>query len=85
MEKLRLYINSLSQEDREAFERACGTSIGYLRKAISLGQKFDGALCRLLDENSYGEVRKEELRPDIWPELISATYQRRQVKDRRSA
>jgi len=85
MEKLRLYINSLSQEDREAFARACGTSIGYLRKAISLSQKFDGALCRLLDENSCGNVHKEELRPDIWPEMISDTYQRRQIKDRRSA
>jgi len=70
MENLLLYINSLTPEQRDAYADACGTSIGYLRKAISTGQKFDGALARLLDENSNGKVKKYELRPDIWPELI---------------
>lgn len=70
METLRKYINSLSIDDREAYALACGTSIGYLRKAISVKQRFDGALCRLLDEHSGGKVRKQDLRPDIWPELL---------------
>jgi hypothetical protein len=70
MENLRLYLNSLSQKDREAYALACGTSVNYLRKAISKNQKFDGALCRLLDENSNGVICKADLRPDIWPELV---------------
>lgn len=72
MENLRLYLNSLSPKDREAYALACGTTVNYLRKAICKKQKFDGALCRLLDENSDGKVRKEELRPNIWPELVKS-------------
>jgi hypothetical protein len=70
MEKLRIYLNSLPADRREAYAKACGTSVGYLRKAISLQQRFDGALCRLLDKNSGGVIRKQDLRPDIWPELL---------------
>ncbi len=69
MEKLRLYLNSLSVNDREAYAAACGTSVNYLRKSISIGSRFDGALARLLDVHSNGHVKKWELRPDIWPEL----------------
>jgi DNA-binding transcriptional regulator YdaS (Cro superfamily) len=72
MEELRFYINSLSTEQREAFATACGTSIGYLRKAICIGSKLDGALARRVEEASFGHVKKEMLRPDIWPELVAA-------------
>lgn len=72
MKNLRAYLNSLHQADREAYAVACGTTVNYLRKAISVGSQFDGALARLLDENSGGVVKKAELRPDIWPELVEA-------------
>ena len=70
MNELRLYLKSLSHDDRAAYARACGTSVGYLRKAISVGARFDGALCLLLDKHSGGKVSKARLRPDIWPELV---------------
>ena len=35
MEELRLYLNSLSLEEQREFATKCGTSIGYLRKALS--------------------------------------------------
>ena len=72
MEELRQYINSLSLEQRALFEQSCGTTIGYLRKAISVGTRLDGALARKIDEASFGKVRKEVLRPDVWPELVVA-------------
>jgi len=73
MEKLRLYINSLSPEQRESFAASCGTTVGYLRKAISSKTKFDGALARRIDESSLGHICRAELRPDIWPELVKAS------------
>lgn len=71
MENLRSYLNSLTPVQQEEYAKASGTTIGYLRKAISVGTAFDGALCRLLDENSSGAVPRAHLRPDIWPELLN--------------
>lgn len=70
MEKLRTYLNSLKPLHQADYAARCGTTVGYLRKAICIGQEFDGALARLLDEESDGQVSKAELRPDIWPELL---------------
>jgi hypothetical protein len=69
MEKLREYLNSLPIEKQHDYAKKCGTTIGYLRKALSERPRMDGALCRLLDENSSGIVPRASLRPDIWPEL----------------
>lgn len=69
MDTLLHYLNSLSPSEQAAYAARCGTTVGYLRKAISKRQRFDGALARLLDEQSGGYVKKAMLRPDIWPEL----------------
>ncbi len=76
MEELRIYFKKTLKNDaeRSAYARACGTTLLYLRKLVNTKKervKIDGALCRLLDEHSGGKVRKELLRPDIWPELLS--------------
>lgn len=73
MESLRQYLNSLSRPDQEAYALRCHTTVGYLRKALSTKPRFDGAFARILDEESGGKVRRAELRPDIWPELVQAT------------
>jgi DNA-binding transcriptional regulator YdaS (Cro superfamily) len=64
MEKLRKYLNSLAKERRAQFVAACDTSEGYLRKAISTGQKLGGDLCISIDRESSGIVTCEDLRPD---------------------
>jgi hypothetical protein len=66
METLRQYLNSLDPLAQAAYAKRCGTTIGYLRKALSIKQNFDGALVRLLWDHSRGEVSRHELRPDIW-------------------
>lgn len=72
METLRLYINQLAPDDQRDFATRCGTSVGYLRKAISTGQRFDGALVVNIQRESGGTVRCEDLRPDIdWAYLRS--------------
>jgi DNA-binding transcriptional regulator YdaS (Cro superfamily) len=80
MDELKKYLATLPVAEQEAYATKCGTTINYLRKAISKGSiKFDGALCRLLDENSGGAVSRESLRPDIWPK-----EDRRAKADRRA-
>ena len=66
MKTLRNYLSTLTPESQAAFAKRSGTSIGYLRKAMSKGQRFDGALARRLDEESGGAVDREDLRPDIF-------------------
>jgi hypothetical protein len=67
METLRNYLSTLNPAAQAEFAARAGTSIGYLRKAISVGQRFDGALVRLLHIESGGAVSLTDLRADIWP------------------
>ena len=73
MEKLLTYINSLSKQERLEFAKACGTSEGYLRKAVSSAQVLGTALCVAIERQSGGEVPRQDLRPldwrENWPEL----------------
>ncbi|MDR5824737.1 YdaS family helix-turn-helix protein [Caballeronia sp. LZ043] len=70
MDKLRTFLNSMTPEKQEEFARACGTSLGYLRKAISADQRFDVQLCINIEEQSQGAVRCEDLRPQVtWSKL----------------
>ncbi|MGR4897486.1 hypothetical protein ACIPR8_19780 [Stenotrophomonas sp. LARHCG68] len=67
MDTLRAHLSTLVPADQAAYAARCGTTIGYLRKALSKGQRFDGGLVRLLHVESGGVVSLTELRPDIWP------------------
>jgi len=65
MDKLLKYLNRLSKEGRLRFSKACGTSEGYLRKAISVHQPLGSDLCIRIDRESAGDVSCEDLRPDV--------------------
>lgn len=67
MDTLRAYLGTLSVSQQRAYALRCGTTLGYLRKALCTRPRLDGALVRRLDENSHGAVSRRELRPDIWP------------------
>jgi DNA-binding transcriptional regulator YdaS (Cro superfamily) len=70
MEKLRTYLNSLSTPEKIDFARRCDTSIGYLRKAISMQHRVDAKLCIAFERESKGVIRCEDVRPDAdWPVL----------------
>lgn len=66
MDTLRTYLGTLAPDEQAAFAVKAGTTIGYLRKALSKRTRFDGALARRLDEQSGGEVSRSDLRPDIF-------------------
>jgi DNA-binding transcriptional regulator YdaS (Cro superfamily) len=59
------YLNALGKAEREAFAARCGTTVGYLRKAISVGQRLKADVCILIERESAGVVTCEALRPDV--------------------
>lgn len=66
MDTLRTYLSTIPTAEQAEYAKRAGTSIGYLRKALSKGQRFDGALARRLDEESDGTVSRYDLRPDVF-------------------
>lgn len=70
VEPLRNYLKSLpSIEEKQDYAKKCKTTLPYLNKVLCVKPKVDGALCLLLDVHSKGKVPKQDLRPDIWPDL----------------
>lgn len=65
MNTLLAYLNGLPKPERQAFCIRCGTTEGYLRKAVSKGARLGESLCISLDRESQGRVRCEVLRPDV--------------------
>lgn len=65
MENLRLFLNSLSTDEQAAFALRCETSVGYLRKAISIGQPISEKTVIAIERETHGRIRCEELRPDV--------------------
>lgn len=73
MNTLLAYLNGLPKTERQAFCVRCGTTEGYLRKAVSKGARLGESLCISLDRESQGRVRCDVLRPDVdWAYLSSA-------------
>ena len=65
MDSLRTYLNGLSREDQDAYASRCGTTVNYLRKAMSTGQRLGAGLAVLLARESEGAVRLDSIRPDV--------------------
>lgn len=74
MDKLKKYMNSLSCDEQVSFSYLCGTTVGYLRRAISGRVRLGPQYCVSIEKNSNGQVTRKDLRPDdwhlIWPELV---------------
>lgn len=65
MNILIAYLNGLPRAEQDAFAKRCGTSVNYLRKAVSTGQKLGESLCINLDRESGGAVPLDLLRTDV--------------------
>lgn len=65
MKNLLSYLNGLPTQEQQDFARRAGTSIGYLRKAISKGQRLGEGLVINLERESGAAVRCEDMRPDV--------------------
>ncbi len=73
MKKLLDYFNGLSDRERQDFLNRSGITVGYLRKACSVGQRLNCGYCVAIEKATGGAVSRKDLRPDdwhlIWPEL----------------
>lgn len=77
MDTLREYLRGLSPVEQAAFASRCGTSIGYLRKALSVGQSVGESLAINMERESRGAIRCEDIRPDVdWAYLRSTGAKR---------
>lgn len=65
MKAVLTYLSSLPADQRDAFARRCGTSVNYLRKAASAGQKLGESLCIAIERESARAVVCEQIRPDV--------------------
>jgi DNA-binding transcriptional regulator YdaS (Cro superfamily) len=65
VEILRTFLNSITRVEQEDFAFRCGTTVGYLRKAISTGERMRESLVIDMERESEGKVRCEPLRPDV--------------------
>jgi len=76
MDTLRTYLNTLTTEQQAAFAERCRTSIGYLRKAISTGQRLGEQLALDIERESGGAVPLLSLRADLKETLDASGYTR---------
>jgi DNA-binding transcriptional regulator YdaS (Cro superfamily) len=65
MNKLRTFLNGLGQVEQQNFAVRCGTTIGYLRKAMSVGQKIGESICIGIERETKGVICCEDIRPDV--------------------
>lgn len=81
MNALRDYLNGLSVTEQGRFAEACGTSLGYLRKAISVDAKIGEGLAISIERESDQRVTCEELRPDVdWAYLRNRKLPRNKAR-----
>jgi DNA-binding transcriptional regulator YdaS (Cro superfamily) len=65
MECIRTYLNKLPLDQQERFASRCGTTVGYLRKAVSAEQRIGEDIAINMERESGGEIRCEAVRPDV--------------------
>lgn len=82
MDALKTYLKSLSEEERTTFASRCSTSLGYLRKAISINQRLGESLAINIERESGGLVKCETLRPDVdWGYLRNSCPQTKPIQE----
>lgn len=80
MEALGEYLNSLPVSDQAIFAAACGTSLSYLRKAVSKKHKVGMGLAIAIERESQRKVTVEQIRPDVdWDYLRGSPRPRKPV------
>lgn len=65
MDTLKTYLNTLPVEEQIDLALRCGTTLSYLRKAISIKQRLGESLVINIERESGGSVKCETLRPDV--------------------
>ena len=74
MHILLAFLNRMPPDEQAGFALRCGTSVGYLRKAVSAGQPFREKLAISIERESAGVVPCELLRPDVDWDYLRRKY-----------
>lgn len=61
----KTYLMGMSVDARVGFASRCGTSKQHLLNIAYCGRKPNESLCINIERESKGQVRCEELRPDV--------------------
>lgn len=59
------YLKGVPLTEQEKFAERCGTTIGYLRKAVCIGQRIRESVVISIERESGGAVKVEAMRPDV--------------------
>lgn len=79
MKAITAYLSSLPPDQRESFAQRCGTTVGYLRKAVSVGQRIGESLAIAIERESGRAVTVEQLRPDVdWAYIRGTNSEQKQ-------
>jgi DNA-binding transcriptional regulator YdaS (Cro superfamily) len=77
---LKAFIKNFTPEQLEDFAKRCGTSAGYLKQVAFYGRKAGETLAINIDRETSGQVRCEDLRPDVdWAYLRNSKPKKRRV------
>ena len=74
MDTLRKYLNSLSPDQQTDYAVRCGTTVNYLRKAISARQQLGEVLSLRLSSESAGAVPLDDLHRGLKDTLDATGY-----------
>lgn len=76
MDKLRSFLNSIDIVEQRVFAERCGTTINYLRNAMSSKKRIGETICINIERESEKVVCCEDLRPDVdWAYLRGSVNQ----------
>jgi hypothetical protein len=65
---LKTFLSPMTQAERDAFARKCGTTRGHLQN-VAYGKKCGEKLAVAIEINSERTVTRPDLRPEDWPEI----------------
>lgn len=75
-ESLRAYLKTLDVAEQVLYAERCGTTLGYLRKALSTKERISESTAIALDRESAGAVPVESVRPDVDWSYLRGTSKR---------
>ncbi len=73
--KFVTYFRGLDPNEKRALAEKCKTSVRYLTKQATLintgkeASLFKPSICSAIEVFSSGEITRQELRPDDWPDI----------------
>lgn len=79
MKEVLAYLATLPADEKELFAARCGTTVGYLRKAASVGQRIGESIAIAIERESNRAVTVEQLRPDVdWAYIRGTNCEQKQ-------